>query len=360
MLIPTRIHYIYERVPVATYTLVGLNILGFIWSTVAGGDDYGGWWLNPRDLNPLQFLTSMFLHGGFLHLVGNMLFLVVYGRYVEDRLGPWRYLGLYLLCGLAGDFLYLAIGNEAPSLGASGAIAGLMGFVFFAAPWNDVDVIWLIHPAQFAAQDFDGRMKLPAWWLLIIWLVFQALIGWIGGSNIAVSAHLGGFAAGYGIAAWMRHGVEEGTAWYLEPDNAGGGPAATRRLQKARVVGRRTQLQPDVPLWVVTFESLEPEASGVAVVKLLMKRLQQSPEEAKAIVDELRSGTTRSFDFEEEAPARRLHEEAAELDVTTRLTEPPAAAVTTPEARPAPKQAPVGDARASAPDPDEPLPPIDF
>jgi membrane associated rhomboid family serine protease len=133
----------------------------------------------------------------------------------------------HLVAGLA----YLAFA-ERPSVGASGAISGLMGYVLVAAPWVEVRVvigIWFTY-----SRPYD----LAAGWLLVPWILFQFVEGSIGdASDVAVSAHIGGFAAGAAGAALMRSRLAEGTPWYIDPRPPAGGRAAVDRLRRARAAG---------------------------------------------------------------------------------------------------------------------------
>jgi hypothetical protein len=142
----------------------------------------------------LPFLTSLFLHGGFLHLLGNMWFLYIFGDNVEDRLGHLRYVAFYLLCGLAagGTHLILNWHSNMPTIGASGAIAGVMGAYLILYP--RAKVLTLV-PIFF----FFTFVEIPAFLFLCIWFLFQFLIakvtaGQAGG--IAWGAHIGGFVSG--------------------------------------------------------------------------------------------------------------------------------------------------------------------
>jgi len=142
----------------------------------------------------MSFLTFMFLHGGFLHLIGNMWFLYIFGDNVEDRLGHFRYLVFYLLCGLASGVSHLVINwhSKVPTIGASGAIAGVMGAYFILYP--RAKVLTLV-PIFFFFQFFE----LPAFVFLGIWFLFQFLSA-AGASaqagGIAWWAHIGGFVFG--------------------------------------------------------------------------------------------------------------------------------------------------------------------
>ena len=142
----------------------------------------------------LPFLTFMFLHGGVFHLVGNMWFLYIFGDNVEDRLGHFRYLLFYLLCGLASGISHLVInwGANIPTIGASGAIAGVMGAYLILHP--RAKVLTLI-PIFFLPYF----VEIPAFFFLGIWFLFQFLsaavtAGKTGG--IAWWAHIGGFIFG--------------------------------------------------------------------------------------------------------------------------------------------------------------------
>ncbi len=142
----------------------------------------------------ISFLTFMFLHGGFLHLIGNMWFLYIFGDNVEDRLGHLRYLVFYLVCGLASGVSHLVINwhSKVPTIGASGAIAGVMGAYFILYP--RAKVLTLV-PIFFFFQFFE----LPAFVFLGIWFLFQFLSAagtsaQVGG--IAWWAHIGGFVFG--------------------------------------------------------------------------------------------------------------------------------------------------------------------
>ncbi len=142
----------------------------------------------------LSFLTFMFLHGGFLHLLGNVWFLYIFGDNVEDRLGHFRYLVFYLLCGLASGISHLVINwhSVIPTIGASGAIAGVMGAYFILYPRAKVLTLVPIF-------IFFQFIELPAFLFLGVWFLFQFLSA-AGASaqagGIAWWAHIGGFVFG--------------------------------------------------------------------------------------------------------------------------------------------------------------------
>jgi membrane associated rhomboid family serine protease len=145
---------------------------------------------SPRPVY-LTLITSMFLHGGWLHLLGNMLYLWIFGDQIEDRLGHFRFLLFYLLCGLLAALAQVAVMPDAriPTLGASGAIAGVLGAYWIRFPRNRVNVLVLRY-----------IVPMPAWIVLGSWILVQVAsqVGLPAGasSGVAYMAHIGGFVAG--------------------------------------------------------------------------------------------------------------------------------------------------------------------
>ncbi|MGH7681768.1 MAG: rhomboid family intramembrane serine protease [Candidatus Eiseniibacteriota bacterium] len=143
----------------------------------------------------LPFFTSMFLHGGWLHLIGNMWFLWIFGDNVEDTLGSFRFLLFYLVCGLAAGATHyaLSVTSNVPTIGASGAIAGVLGG--YAVLFPGARVLTLV-PLGF----FWRVIELPAWVVLGLWFLLQAVSGFMtqgaAGGGVAWWAHVGGFVAG--------------------------------------------------------------------------------------------------------------------------------------------------------------------
>ena len=156
----------------------------------------------------LPFFTSMFLHGGWMHLIGNMWFLWIFGDNVEDRIGHLRFIFLYLACGLAGTLAHLvsSYASTVPTVGASGAIAGVLGAYLITYP--RVKVLTLI-PLFF----FITTVEIPAYLFLFVWFGLQFLNGLASlgsegqmGGGVAWFAHLGGFLAGVPMMLWARNG----------------------------------------------------------------------------------------------------------------------------------------------------------
>jgi len=159
------------------------------------------WGFRPARPTVVDLFTCMFLHGGFLHLFGNMLFLWIYGDNVEHVLGRVRFLFWYLATGVAATLFHLlgARTSEIPLVGASGAISGILGFYFLWFPRNSVRLLWLLPP--FVMQVFE----LPARVILGVYLVMDNLLPYLvasGEGGVAHGAHIGGFLAGL-AAAWF-------------------------------------------------------------------------------------------------------------------------------------------------------------
>lgn len=160
------------------------------------------WGFRPAQPSVVDLFTCMFLHGGFLHLFGNMLFLWIYGDNVEHYLGPLRYLFWYLATGVAATLVHVvgSPGSELPLVGASGAISGVLGFYFLWFPRNHVRLLWLLPP--FVMQVFE----VPARLVLGMYLVLDNLLPYLvrsGEGGVAHGAHIGGFVAGLAVAWFM-------------------------------------------------------------------------------------------------------------------------------------------------------------
>jgi membrane associated rhomboid family serine protease len=154
----------------------------------------------------LPFFTSMFLHGGWLHLIGNMWFLWLFGDNVEDRLGHGRYLVLYLAGGLAGALAHWGfnLNSQVPTVGASGAIAAVMGAYLITFPGARIRTV---VPVFIFLTWFD----IPAFLMLIYWLLIQVLSGMASAAvadpmqgGVAFFAHVGGFVAGISLMLLLR------------------------------------------------------------------------------------------------------------------------------------------------------------
>ena len=227
-----------------TWALMALNILVFL-SYVSAfneprvlGAVYYHWALIPARLSagevPYTLVTSMFLHGGWMHLIGNLLFLFIFGDNVEDELGHVPFVVFYLVCGLAAAFLQYATEplSQIPVVGASGAIAGVMGAYLLLFPRARVDIlIFLVVIIRI--------IPIPAWIMLGLWFAMQFFGGLSADpetGGVAYWAHAGGFIAGLLLAVplWLTRG---GTAYWTRTQGTPPHPEAryrTSRIPKIR------------------------------------------------------------------------------------------------------------------------------
>lgn len=192
--------------PVVTFALIGLNVVFFL-VELSGGDRFIEHWA----FIPVRFsqdpagaavtiFTAMFMHGSWFHLIGNMVFLWIFGDNVEDRFGHVNFLIFYLLAGIAATFAQYSVspGSAVPNVGASGAIAGVLGAYILMFPQSRVNVL-------------VGRqiVALPAFVVLGLWIVLQLIsgVGTIGNADVggvAYMAHIGGFIAGLAMTFLFR------------------------------------------------------------------------------------------------------------------------------------------------------------
>lgn len=239
---PIRDHNPSGRVPYVTYLLMATNI-GVFLSYVGGMQDarainavWLDWALIPAQLSAgdgyYSLLTSTFLHGGWLHLAGNMLFLWIFGDNVEDELGHGKYLAFYLTCGvLAGLAQYIVEPySPIPTVGASGAIAGVMGGYLLLFPKARVDILIIL-------VVIFKILPIPAWIMLTLWFAMQFFGGIssdLNAGGVAYWAHAGGFVAGVVmlIPFWLRRG---GPAFWRRTDGHPPHPEVRYRMGQSRI-----------------------------------------------------------------------------------------------------------------------------
>ena len=193
--------------PVVTYVLIALNVLFFL-VELGGGDPFIMKWsfVPSRFLaNPVKdFLTlfsSMFMHAGWVHLGGNMLYLWIFGDNVEDRFGHIKFIIFYLLCGLAATFAQLAFSmtSNVPNLGASGAIAGVLGAYILLFPQGKVRVLQGQQVIQVSALIVIGL-----WIVLQFFSSVASITNTADTGGVAYMAHIGGFVAGFVLTFLFR------------------------------------------------------------------------------------------------------------------------------------------------------------
>ena len=233
-MIPIRDTIRSKNFPAVNFIIIGLNIIVFFWKLAQGPHLKEALFLygivplrySDPELSAhftkfqqfLPFLSSMFLHGGFLHILGNMWFLYIFGDNIEDRLGHIRYLAFYLICGVTAGMvhLYTNWGSKIPTIGASGAISGVMGAYLLLHPRSR---ILTLIPIFF----FFQFIEIPAFIFLGYWLLIQLFSASLTPRNVggvAFWAHIGGFVAGLifiKIFDWIpRTGLSGGLTHYTE------------------------------------------------------------------------------------------------------------------------------------------------
>jgi membrane associated rhomboid family serine protease len=191
-----------ERKPFLNYAFIALNVIAFGLQQAATPENEIKWMMVPGKLDWPTLFTSMFMHANLIHLIGNMLFLWIFGDNVEDRLGHIWYVIFYVGCGLAADAAHIA-GNPKSlihTLGASGAVSGVMGAYIVLYPRHHIKTfVWLYW--------FANVIRTPAFLWIGIWILQQILMNAIApqeGGGVAYLAHIGGFAVGAAVAGVLR------------------------------------------------------------------------------------------------------------------------------------------------------------
>ncbi|MGE5653339.1 MAG: rhomboid family intramembrane serine protease [Bacillota bacterium] len=219
-MIPLRDNVPSRRFPATTLLLIFINVLVYLFEVTLGQQAlsqfiriYGvtpyyfttGIWPYARFLPlSLTLITTQFLHGGLLHLGGNMLFLWIFGDNVEDQLGSVRYLLLYLGSGVIGSIAHIWLEplSRAPLVGASGAIAGVLGAYLMMFPWAKVKTLvllgWFLTTVNVPAILFLGF-----WFLVQLWSGSQMSLG-AARDAVAYWTHVGGFASGFFLVRLMK------------------------------------------------------------------------------------------------------------------------------------------------------------
>jgi membrane associated rhomboid family serine protease len=241
--LPVGMNYRTERFPIVTFSLIGLNTLVYLISLIfffstQGASDlwiYEHLWLIPADWHWYASLTSMFVHADFFHLLGNMIFLFLFGCCVEDLVGRARFAVFYLLGGLVAEMIYIAMSPEhfntdIPMGGASGAISACMGMYLLLRANADIEFKYVFI---FFLRFWSGDFSVPAWMVIPFWFLkdlFWAVLGMAAkhsGGGTAFGAHVGGFVAGFAAIGLYKLVVkpkteadEESPAPIIEPATA--------------------------------------------------------------------------------------------------------------------------------------------
>ncbi len=195
MILPWSVDVPQDRWPIVNYLLVAVIILVFLWELSIPADEMEER-LAPYALDGLT-LTGIFghfwLHAGFLHIIGNLIFLWIFGNAVCAKIGNFKYLGIYIFIGVLTGLIQLMI-TGGPIIGASGAITGVVGMYLMYFWENDITCYWIWFP-------YIREFTLSSFWMILLWIFYDIVGALWGGEGIGYFAHLSGYGAGFGIAA---------------------------------------------------------------------------------------------------------------------------------------------------------------
>ncbi|MGR3571498.1 rhomboid family intramembrane serine protease [Brevirhabdus sp.] len=239
---PIRDHNPSLKTPWITYGLIGLNVLVFLLYWPLFSDEarlsqfFYDWAMIPRRISEgtqlHTLVTAAFLHGGIMHIAGNMLFLWIFGDNLEEEMGHGGFLAFYLASGVLANAAQVLAepGSPVPTVGASGAIAGVMGGYLLLFPRAKVDILVIF-------VIFFRIFTLPAWVMLGIWFAIQLYSG-VGSApgtgGVAYWAHAGGFAVGLilSLPIWLRRG---GPAFWARTHGHPPHPDANYRISASSI-----------------------------------------------------------------------------------------------------------------------------
>ncbi|RJP71446.1 MAG: rhomboid family intramembrane serine protease [Candidatus Abyssobacteria bacterium SURF_17] len=213
MLLPIKIETEIQKFPLFTCVIIAANAIVFISMLLLpravlemAYHDFG---FSPDRLDALTLITSMFIHAGWLHIIGNMYFLWLFGRAIEQHLNRSVFVLLYVASGIAGAFLQMGLTPEymadVPCIGASGAISGILGAYMLLYPWEEVYCIYFSFTMRYATS-----ITLSTIWVLGSWFILQFVNAlWLSPqtaeASVAFWAHIGGFAFGAAVAAIFKY-----------------------------------------------------------------------------------------------------------------------------------------------------------
>ncbi len=278
-------NYRTARLPVVTFSLIGLNTLVYLvsWFCYFQSDGesqpwiYHHLWLTPDSSAWYAYLTSMFVHAGFFHLLGNMIYLFLFGCCVEDLLGRDRFLIFYLVGGFVAELVFIAstplhFASHIPMGGASGAISACMGM--YLCLRANTDITFKYFYFLFSRGDY-GEWEIPAWMVVSFWFLkdlFWMAMGIIypqpHGGGTAFGAHVGGFLAGMGLMALFRLGERQRAA--AEP------PAeilSPEEIRAAAALNRPAPTELEIPTIYLHVDGVQ---SGPFTLTQIQSRLAQN------------------------------------------------------------------------------------
>lgn len=218
IILPVGVNYQTQRYPVVTFTLMGVNVLVYLTTLALGGfanEETAGWvfdhlWFTPNISLLHTYITSMFVHEGFFHLLGNMIYLFLFGCCVEDVIGRWKFLVIYLASGVIAALAEVAVSSEhfasdIPFGGASGAVTACIAGFLVLFRKQEIEFRYF---GFFFFKVFAGDFSMAAWIVISFWFAQDLLFAFLSfGSNsggVAFAAHVGGFIAGLAMVGVYR------------------------------------------------------------------------------------------------------------------------------------------------------------
>jgi membrane associated rhomboid family serine protease len=189
-----------RRIPIINWCIILGCTAIFFWQ-FSGNERFFEWTLFTYGIVPLRILdgenlysiiTNIFLHGGLSHLLGNMLFLFIFGDNIEDRIGHLNYIFFYIFCGVGASLIWMftALDSPYPAVGASGAISGVLGAYFILYPRVRIKTLM-------GFGYFIRVIRVPAWMMIGLWFIYQLVLGFLPyNTGVAYWAHVGGFLLG--------------------------------------------------------------------------------------------------------------------------------------------------------------------
>lgn len=194
--------------PIVNWSIIISCIVIFLWQ-YSSDLSFFQWTIDTYGIIPVKilsgenlysFLTNIFLHGGWSHLMGNMLFLFIFGDNIEDRIGHIRYLIFYLVCGVvaSGIWMFTELDSVFPAVGASGAISGVLGAYFILYPSARIRTLMTLG-------IFIRVVRVPAWVMIGLWFLYQLILGFLPfNTGVAYWAHIGGFIIGLVLSPFIK------------------------------------------------------------------------------------------------------------------------------------------------------------
>ncbi len=254
-ILPIGVDYQTRRYPVVTFTIIGICTLAYLIQLIcriAIGPEVTMWvldnlWFTPAECLWWTHITWMFVHEGFFHLLGNMIYLFLFGACVEDLIGRPRFVAVYLLTGFISELAHVAsmsdhFASPIPLGGASGAVSGCIGAFLVLMAKTKIEFKWVFI---FFLRFFNGEFFLPAWLVISFWFLSDLLEMFLADANagVAFGAHVGGTLAGLGLMLIQR---KFPTQFPEEEDEEPEAPSTPQVLPAfpARTVRVRAHAQP--------------------------------------------------------------------------------------------------------------------